>query len=580
MKAFRDRTDLKDYGDNALLLYSLQLRLGVTDIDGVAATALTDAANDKSCDLVYVDKDSGKAIVGQGYLSRKADRRAAPESKASDLNSAMTWLLSGDTETLPAALQSAAKEVRDAINEDQIRELQIWYTHNLPESANVARELDQATKTADSLIKRYFPAAEIDVTGIEIGSGEFGRMYERIEDSIAVVEDFALDVPGGFEEKGDRWSAYTTSVTAAWLRERWETHKSDMMSPNVRDYLGIVRSEKNINNGIQKTAADTPERFWIYNNGITVLVHDYKVGRPKKNSTRTLTVSGLGIVNGAQTTGTISTLDDTQAPNLDKARVLTRFVKCDDAEVLSEIIKYNNTQNKIEAADFRSKDAVQERLRKEFEEIPDAEYRGARRGGIQDAIRRTPNRLPDAAVAKALAAFQGDPNLAYNETRRIWERNDVYSRYFNERVTARHVVFCYSLQRALEAAKKGIADKSGDQRTEDEQGQMDFFRRRGSISLMVSALSASIETFAGRPVSDRMLLHFRDNCTPAVAGEHWRPILEVGLPFSEHLLPATDLGLKNVDTVRAAQKTFSGLIAATAKANRETYAEFGRRVKP
>lgn len=48
LAAFAARSDLEPYGNNALLLFALQLRWGVSDIVGVAATALTDATNDKS----------------------------------------------------------------------------------------------------------------------------------------------------------------------------------------------------------------------------------------------------------------------------------------------------------------------------------------------------------------------------------------------------------------------------------------------------------------------------------------------------------------------------------------------------
>jgi hypothetical protein len=44
-----------------------------------------------------------------------------------------------------------------------------------------------------------------------------------------------------------------------------------------------VRSERNINNGIKTTASTTPEQFWIYNNGITVLVHEYDAVGPAED---------------------------------------------------------------------------------------------------------------------------------------------------------------------------------------------------------------------------------------------------------------------------------------------------------
>jgi AIPR protein len=574
LAALAARSDLQDYGSNALLLYALQLRWGITDIEGVAAVALTDSANDKKCDLVYVDRDNGRVVVAQGYMSIKDDLDAAPANKASDLNTAVAWLLSGELGGLPDVLRSAAEEVRDAIENDQINEFHIWYAHNAPESENVSNELDQAVRTADSLIHRYFSDAQIDVVASEVGVEQLDKLYRRTEAPIAVTDTLSLLVPGGFETHGEHWRAFTTAVPGVWLREQWAKYGGDLMSPNVRDYLGIVRSERNINNGIKTTAAQTPDRFWIYNNGITILVHDYEMEGPDSDNNVRLTLSGAGIVNGAQTTGSLATLSDDDAPHLDETSVLTRFVKCEDSDVLADIVKYNNTQNKIEAADFRSKDEVQDRLRAEFALVPDADYRGARRGGVRDAIERSANRLPDSAVAQALASFQLQPNLAYNETRRIWEENAVYSRFFSERTTARNVVFCYSLLRALEAAKKRLGDIDEGDRTEAQLRHTQFFRRRGSITLMVAAISKSIELFLGRPVPDRTALQFKDNCSPKDAADRWQPIVEAALSFSGQLLDATDLGLKNLDTVTAALERFQGMIEATVDANRERYSKF------
>jgi hypothetical protein len=266
------------------------------------------------------------------------------------------------------------------------------------------------------------------------------------------------------------------------------------------------------------------------------------------------------------------------APRLGETEVLTRFVKCDDAEVLADIVKFNNTQNKVEAADFRSKDAVQDRLRKEFESIPEADYRGARRGGVRDAIERSANRLPDSAVAQALAAFQLQPNLAYNETRRIWEENAVYSRFFSEETSARNVVFAYALLRALEAAKQRIAEIPEADRTETQAKHMQFFRRRGSITMMLAAISGSIELFMDRPVPNRAKLRFKDNCSPRDAADHWQPIVDAALSFSAQLIDATDLGLKNADTVKASTEKFQGMIEATREANAERYKTFADKV--
>jgi hypothetical protein len=211
----------------------------------------------------------------------------------------------------------------------------------------------------------------------------------------------------------------------------------------------------------------------------------------------------------------------------------------------------------VEAADFRSKDPVQERLRAEFEAIPDADYRGARRGGVQAAIERSRNLLADSAVAQSLAAFHLEPNLAYNDTRRIWVDDGTYARFYSDKTSAHHIVLAYSVLRSIEGTKKQLSDVPEDERTENQKRQMAFFRRRGSTFLLLAAISASVETFLGRAVPDRWALSFADNCSPADGIERWQPIVESALAFSQQLSEATDLGLKNPRPCREHSTTSS-----------------------
>lgn len=71
MKNYKGRTELDDmYGDNALLLYALQLRYDIEDIVSVASESLTDGSDDKKCDLIYIDKDAGFAVIAQAYMKK------------------------------------------------------------------------------------------------------------------------------------------------------------------------------------------------------------------------------------------------------------------------------------------------------------------------------------------------------------------------------------------------------------------------------------------------------------------------------------------------------------------------------
>lgn len=573
--AFQARDDLNPYGSNALLLFAAQMKLGVDDIEAFATNALTDHSNDKKCDLVAVVYDGAKVIVAQGYLA-KAAKPSAPEDKAADANTAVSWLLAGPLETVPETLRGAAVEVRTALAAGTVSEFEIWYVHNLPESANVQRELAQAATTADAVIKRDFPEANVDVISLEIGESRLEEEYARTQAPILVDDEFVLAVPGGFELSANGWSAFSTAIGADALRTIWSNHTTQLMSPNIRDYLGMVRSASNINYGIKETAKTAPQNFAIFNNGITILVNDYS----HDISSGQLKVSGLGIVNGGQTTGAIGELSAKEAENLSEASVMARFVKCTDPSVLEDIVRFNNTQNKVEATDFRSRDPLQERLRAEFTKVPDAEYRGGRRGGASDAIVRRRGLLADSSVAQSLAAFHGRPNLAYNETRSIWDYDATYASVFRESITARHIVFVFGLLRAVDRAKQTIVSIAVDDRTEAQKRHADFFRSRGSNLLLVAAIGACIETIMDRPVTDRSQLMFRKNLSPAEATDRWQPVVDTLLSFSKQLLPATDRGLQSQDRVAKAIEDFSSMVEATRSANPVPFDAIGMDILP
>jgi hypothetical protein len=571
--ALIERSDLTQYGTNARTLLALEIRAAVEDIHTVAASALTDGFDDKKCDLVYISRDDGLIIVAQGYEGDPTKKKAAPANKASDLNTAAGWLLSRHLDELPERIKSAAQEVRLALDSGEIRAVHFWYVHNLPESTNVQEELKTVEETVRSAIVRFFPKAEVDeISAIELGQERLNELYRALESPILVDDEFEIKVPGGYEIQGTEWNAFVTSIPAQWLRDLHRKYKSNLFSANVRDYLGSRRSDRNINNGIKQTAQRQPQDFWAFNNGITALVHsmDYQEHDGK------LTITGLSIVNGAQTTGALGTLP--HSPSIE-AMVPARFVRCNDRTTITNIIRYNNSQNSIKPADFRSNDAIQRRLRDEFTQIPQSAYTGGRRGSPDAIIRRNPDLLPAETCAQALLAFHQDPVTAYNRKSQIWESDTLYSRCFNEQTTATHIIFAYSLVRAIEAVKLNLTTQFKNDGTlpEDRNDQLFFLNKRGSIFLMTAAASKCLEIFLGRSLPNKFRISFSQKTSPAAASQHWSPIIDTIIPFAPQLRPAVDTSL-SLESARGVLETFTQLVRATSAGNAATYRNFADKV--
>ena len=136
---FNNRTNLIDtYGNNALLLYALEMRYEIPDIIAVANEALTDGGDDKKCDLIYIDSEMGIAVVAQAYMKQAVNEGdLAPSNKASDLNTAAAWIFSREPEEVPERIRSQVAALQEAIVADQITNVYFWYVHNLNESNNL-----------------------------------------------------------------------------------------------------------------------------------------------------------------------------------------------------------------------------------------------------------------------------------------------------------------------------------------------------------------------------------------------------------------------------------------------------------
>lgn len=315
-----------------------------------------------------------------------------------------------------------------------------------------------------------------------------------------------------------------------------------------------------------------PKNFWVFNNGLTILTHSFTV------EDGSLKFKGLSIVNGAQTTGAIGSLS--KLPSSD-AKVQARFVSTTDGDqdLIHKIIQFNNSQNKVEASDFRSTDKFQKRLKTEFEAIPNAEYEGGRRGSAGDAIRRRPNLLPSYTVGQALVCFQQDPITAYNQKTAIWINDKLYSRCFNENTKAAHIVCAYSLVRAVENKKKDILGKShkGNLASHEEE-YLGYFRQRGSIFLLASAIVGCLEIILNRKIPSVSRISFGGAVSPKQAEKHWETIINVTLPFCTQLNRGLAGGLKNTSTVKEVVGVFRSLVQATAGQNKPIFEEFSSKI--
>ena len=250
---------------NAHLVWIMAMYLDEPDPRQLAIDALTDQPNDKKLDLLYLDRDERKVVFAQGYFAIKAGG-AAPANKASDLNTAAAWLLSGDLSKVPEDLADTIRECRAAIDQGEIDEIELLYVHNLAESKNVKDELE----TVRRHLEKGYAKQGIQVSEKELGLEECERLFVARESGILVKDELLVPADVLFEEVGPNWKAAVISLPAMWLYQQFHKHQQALFSANYRGFLGVSKRRK-INVSIKQTAESNPKDFWVFNNGITLL---------------------------------------------------------------------------------------------------------------------------------------------------------------------------------------------------------------------------------------------------------------------------------------------------------------------
>jgi hypothetical protein len=499
---------------NAYFVWALALYLEAPDVSELAAEALTDGGDDKKIDFIYLDSDAKKLIFAQGYFAER-NRDSAPANKASDLNTACAWLLSGDLGQIPERLRDIVAECRVAIEEGEIEGIELLYVHNLPESINIAREL----QTVADHMKTALGDRPISVRAFEFGGPKVEHLFGAQESHMRITTEIELPADTLLREEGPDWSASVASVPGAWLHDLFQRYGDDLFSANYRGFLGITKRRR-INTGIRQSAEARPADFWAFNNGITVLTLALK-----KEGKKTI-LTGISIINGAQTTGSIGSIEPKRY-DLSKVKVLCRIIECSSKDKIDDIVKYNNTQNEIMTWDQYSNDPEQKRIESELKELG-FQYnrkRGFLAMGDQVGIEE---------VAQPLLAFHGRPQDAVRGRNQIFDRKQLYTNAF-EGKKARHLLLVHSLAKAIDQKRLDLKRKSSSgELIQIEENQLGLLRNLRFKSFMIAVVAQSLEAVIGKrcdPMAAGFTTEAAESHTLVELVARWGPVVDAVLAY-------------------------------------------------
>lgn len=156
------------------------------------------------------------------------------------------------------------------------------------------------------------------------------------------------------KKDADDIQVFLTCIPASLLADMYNTHRGRLLERNVRSFLQFTGK---VNKGIRETLLNEPGRFLAYNNGLSATAARVELENVEGDLARIKAVSEFQIVNGGQTTASIASCVRRDKADLSGVSIQMKLTVVPESridELVPQISKFANTQNRIQEADFHA----------------------------------------------------------------------------------------------------------------------------------------------------------------------------------------------------------------------------------
>lgn len=441
------------------------LRAYVTEDLDEAAQAITNGPKDKGVDGVLIDDDSRSVFVIQGKYRHKFG--VGNESLTDVMNFAQLGHIVTDPDKkgfqnlVEDADQTVVQKLTEARQRILKRDYRLWlYYVTLGKcSASLRSQAEETARCAPGrtrfemldgwrlmlLMSDYLdgvapPIPTLDLV-MENGLGISLKDIMQRYDSRSKIESWV------FSMQGDA------------IADLYEMGGKRLFARNVRGFLGETTD---VNRSMERTLKREPERFFYYNNGITILCDDAKKISAKGKDI--LRVSNPQIINGQQTTRTLAR----RIEQARKSSVIVRVIQVprdvsngDDYfdTLVSQIVEGTNWQNAIRPSDLVSNDRRQVELQRALRKLG---YLYLRKRETKSEAKKSANGkhyilVKKEDLARAVAGCDLDPVEARSGIENLFDE-DKYSLIFPT-TDPRYYLLRYWLMRAVTYAAHGYPER-------------------------------------------------------------------------------------------------------------------------
>jgi hypothetical protein len=410
--------------------------------DRIAAAAVVDGFKDNGIDGFYFDNKERICYLVQSKWSHNGKNSI----EVGDIHKVIQGVRDLFNSRLERfnKLQKHREEIDNALSDTSARFILLIVYTGVPELANEVKiPLDDLLKEMNDVDEflSYRVLRQVDLHSIVAKK----------------AQGFSIDVDIMLYEWGKIDEPYRAFYGQVALEDivKWDQYGNNLFVKNLRGFKGNT----DVNDAIIHTMRQSPQNFWYFNNGITILCNKVTKQRMGGNS-RTSGVfkcEGASVVNGAQTVGSIIAALKGGENGFPHARVHVRLSSLEGSppNFDADLTRAANTQNRIERKDFAALDPTQKRLHSDLFLDYQKEY--AYRTGDPVPQPDEGCTLDEAAIA--LACTQEDVALVVYAKAAPWRLYDdikqsPYTKLFNPSLSALKLWRSIRILRAVDGSLK------------------------------------------------------------------------------------------------------------------------------
>jgi len=405
------------------------LRAYLTENEDEAVGALCGASNDKGTDAVLIDDNARSVFVIQGKyhvgIMAKSEARSAVQAFAQLARTLSEPNKEEFADALRGANPTAAKLLEKARQRivDRSYALHLYYVTT--GKVSQVQQRDARTVANSAAI----------ACSLEFFDGD--RVLSVLRDYLDGVAppvpmlDFEIEraagvhVNGVFQryDKQHKIESWVFSTRGSALGELYQRTGIRLFARNIRGFLG---RDTPVNREMETTLKTAPDFFFYYNNGVTVLCE--RAERTSRAGADVLRVWNPQIINGQQTTRMLA---ETKAKN-DGSSVLVKVIQVPSLyrgptlsfeDLLGQIVKGTNWQNKIKRSDLVANDPRQVQLERELRKRG---YVYLRKGQAKGEVRRlhavkARRIIKKEVLAQAVGSTMLDPVVVRKGIEKLFE---------------------------------------------------------------------------------------------------------------------------------------------------------------